>query len=409
MFLATIHLALHTFRECLRQPIFLAVLLFSLFLLGLQPVLSLFVFSEHIKLVTDGSLAVILVFGWITAVLCSGYSISKEIESGTVLLILSKPVSSFMFITSKTIGLLAVLSLYVWICGIATLLAVKMAGADQFNVDRSTFCLYYGTICSSCVIGGATNYFTKKSFSEVSTVTLGVFFSLLLIHYLVGIKLLNSITDKHHALQLIRAIILILFAIYIMVSFSSVFSIHFNLLTNMMLCGIVFGTGLISDYLYLNIMKLELFQITNLLMSWPTFFICIVCFLGILTSKIRRKNDQKFQIISARIYSVLGIVFFCSAALIFMDKIQSKGQLNVVMEIFALFLFNHKEIMVEIIHSVVPNWHLFWMADALSTEKLIPNLYVIYGFIYFVLYGGFLLLLSLILFNQREFGKQRII
>ncbi len=405
---ATAHLAIHTFRECLRQPVFAAILLFSLFLIGLQPVISLFVFSEHIKLVTDGSLAVILVFGWIMAVLCSGLSISREIESGTVLLVLSKPINAFMFISSKIIGLLAVLSLFTWICGTGVLLAIKTAGPDQFNIDRSTFFLYYAIIGSSCIIGGMINYFTKRSFSEASAVLLGVSFTCLLIHYLTELKIFGSVSDKYYALQLIHALILILFAIYIMGLFSVIFSICFNLFVNMVLCGIVFTTGLMSDYFYFKIVNLELYEIKNVLLLWPFFLVCLLGFAGIFSLKMYRGNERKFQIQTYHYYLIFGILFFFGVLMSFVGKSRLMDFMTMIMGGLSVIIFNSKQIIMEIIHSVIPNWHLFWMADALSAEKTIPTFYIVYGFIYFILYGGFLLLFSLILFNRREFGKQRI-
>ena len=83
MLRATVHITYQTFRECLRQPVYLVILLSSLFLIGLHPILAIFAFQDHVKLVTDSSLATIMVFGWIAAVLCASYSISREIENGT--------------------------------------------------------------------------------------------------------------------------------------------------------------------------------------------------------------------------------------------------------------------------------------------------------------------------------------
>ncbi len=107
------------------------------------------------------------------------------------------------------------------------------------------------------------------------------------------------------------------------------------------------------------------------------FIVFAVCFSGILRSKIHRKNGEKLPIISTRIYLVFGILFFCSAAFILMNKMQAPSQLKDVTEIFAALIYNHKQIVVEIIHYIVPNWHLFWMADALSSGKIIPTQYVV--------------------------------
>ena len=60
MFTALYQVAKNTFRESLREPIFLLVLLSALVLIGLYPWCTLFVFRAEQRLVVDSSLATIL-------------------------------------------------------------------------------------------------------------------------------------------------------------------------------------------------------------------------------------------------------------------------------------------------------------------------------------------------------------
>ena len=55
-----------------------------------------------------------------------------------------------------------------------------------------------------------------------------------------------------------------------------------------------------------------------------------------------------------------------------------------------------------VLYTVVPNWQLFWLADALENEKTIPWSYVGRAFLYMLMYLGALLGLSLALFEDRE-------
>ena len=103
---AIFHIGRNTFRECLRQPIYIILLLTALAIIGIHPMVAVwFTFRGQEKLVVDGSLATIMLFGWIMAVLGASHTIDREIETGTVLLILAKPVSRTEFIIAKILGL----------------------------------------------------------------------------------------------------------------------------------------------------------------------------------------------------------------------------------------------------------------------------------------------------------------
>ncbi len=54
------------------------------------------------------------------------------------------------------------------------------------------------------------------------------------------------------------------------------------------------------------------------------------------------------------------------------------------------------------LYTIVPNWQLFWLADALENEKTIPWSYVGHAFLYVLMYLGALLALGLAMFEDRE-------
>lgn len=53
-------------------------------------------------------------------------------------------------------------------------------------------------------------------------------------------------------------------------------------------------------------------------------------------------------------------------------------------------------------YAVLPNWQLFWLADALGDKKSIPWSYVVQAFGYVICYLGAALALALFLFEDRE-------
>ena len=54
------------------------------------------------------------------------------------------------------------------------------------------------------------------------------------------------------------------------------------------------------------------------------------------------------------------------------------------------------------LYTIVPNWQLFWLADALENDKTIPWSYVGHAFLYVLMYLGAILALALALFEDRE-------
>ena len=83
MFTTLFQIAKNTFRESLREPIYLLILLSALVLILIYPVFTLFVFFGQEKLVIDSSMATMMVFGWGLAIMISSYAISREIDNGT--------------------------------------------------------------------------------------------------------------------------------------------------------------------------------------------------------------------------------------------------------------------------------------------------------------------------------------
>jgi len=123
--------------------------------------------------------------------------------------------------------------------------------------------------------------------------------------------------------SLIPAQLLILCAVFIMGTFATAMSTRLDLVSNLLVCGVVFMLGLFSDYLF-----------------------------GRLADKS-----------------------FAAAAL----------------------------------YSIIPNWQLFWMADALAAHRTIPWRYVGWGLLYVLLFAGFFVLLAVILFRNREVGRQEVV
>ncbi|MGD0010002.1 MAG: ABC transporter permease [Terriglobia bacterium] len=102
-------IALHTFKESVREKVLYNLVAFALLLIGAGILFgSISVGVEQIILITLG-LTSISVFGLLIAIFIGIDLVSKEIERRTIYNILSKPVSRVEFILGKYLGLLLTL------------------------------------------------------------------------------------------------------------------------------------------------------------------------------------------------------------------------------------------------------------------------------------------------------------
>jgi len=102
-------IAIHTFKESVRQKVLYNLVAFALLLIGASILFgSISVGVEQIILITLG-LTSISVFGLLIAIIIGIDLVSKEIERRTVYNILSKPVSRVEFVLGKYLGLVLTL------------------------------------------------------------------------------------------------------------------------------------------------------------------------------------------------------------------------------------------------------------------------------------------------------------
>ncbi len=171
MFTTLLQIAKNTFRESLREPIYLLMMISALVLIGFFPVLTLYVFWAQEKMVIDSSMAVMMVFGWGLAIMLSSYTISREIDNGTALLLLSKPVQRPVFIIAKILGIMAANFVFCVITGIASLIALRVS-TDQFWIDNFMLYGFFVAIALALGVAGIYNYVTRGPFCSAAVVAL---------------------------------------------------------------------------------------------------------------------------------------------------------------------------------------------------------------------------------------------
>ena len=265
-------IAVNAFRESVREPIYILMLLAGLFLIGHFPSIAIFVFFEQIKMVVDSSMATGLIFSIVVAVLCASYTISREMRNGTVLLLLSKPVQRWSFVLGKILGVSAAAFLFTAICNLGTVVSIYIA-VDQFRFDMALYYGFLGALLLGCVIGMLFNFWRGSAFSEITAYAVAALMLLL-----VGYCRLFQPTPQADTTNIIRALLAIDMAVVIMSTIAVSTAIHFDVVPNLCVCTVVFFLGLISNHLFgkptdweaLNVLFAAIYAI---LPNWQFFWL----------------------------------------------------------------------------------------------------------------------------------------
>ena len=272
-------LARNTFVECIREPVYFLMLLSALCMNGLFPTAAMFVFREQIKFVVDSAMATSLIFGLVVAVVCSAHTITREMHNGTVLLLLSKPVTRPVFVMAKIAGIIAAVTVFLFILNASALVAVLIA-KDQFRLEFGLMGVYYGAIAAAAIYGGLRNYFRQVSFTSNTLAALLILIPVIaVVYYLVRV---NGI-DGHGAIDpeefieakhLVPALLLLFPAVWTMGAISAALATRLELVSNLTICTIIFLLGLISKFFVMQWVGEGLFGsfLRALLPNWQYFW-----------------------------------------------------------------------------------------------------------------------------------------
>ena len=308
----------NTFRELIRQPIYLVLMVsssvFMLFLASLYYAGA----EEDASMVHSGVLATLFLCGLLTSVVGASSSIGQEVDSGTALVVLSKPVGRMSFILAKFTGLAGALAVQCSVGGLSALLATRMAFDVYGKPDYPAIIIMASSILLAFVIGLVINFFARKPFVELTVYAqLGCI--------AIGFLIINCLSKDWKPqtfgtdidFRMLNAILLILMALWLIAGIATACSTRLGLIPTLVICLCLFLCGLVSDH-----------------------------FLG---------SHAEAGIWSARIA-----------------------------------------------YSLIPNWQLFWMADALALKASIPIHYLMYAFLYTSGSLGISLGLAIALFEDRE-------
>lgn len=244
-----------TFIETIRQPVFNVLLWTALFwMVVFGPSLSAYSLDsgKDVKILQDVALATILLYGLLASAFSAAHVISREIESRSILTVISKPVPRPLFLIGKFLGVSGALTVGVYLLALALLMLVRHGVMETVvdKFDQPVLVFGLGAILVSLVAAGFGNYVYGWHFTTALTawiVPLGTAAFALVLFFGKQWEIQPPTKDFGN-LQLFYALINILFAVLILGAFAIALATRFSQVTTLILCAAVFLFGLLSDY-----------------------------------------------------------------------------------------------------------------------------------------------------------------
>lgn len=379
MFQQLFAIAKNTFFESIRQPIMLVILVAAMVLIVLSNPLSAFTMDENQRMLIDIGLATVFLAGAVLAAFIATNVLGREIENRTALTVISKPVNRPIFVIGKFLGVTAAM-IVVGFCMTFTFMLVELhtvietvrdpvhlpvvvfgVGGVLLGVAAAAWCNYfYGTVFSSSVICFVT--------------------PLLFLAYLLSLNFgpefdsqpfLRGFKD-----QIWLAVIGIMTAIVVLCAIAVAVSTRLGQLMTLVTTVGLFVLGLLSDWIFgRNISRLE--------GNWLT---------------LARNQGLTTQEESTRIMRWASGEIEETTKIIDVPTVPLMEVPGVTTAEIAEWTFSW------VGYSVLPNFQVLWLSDALTQNLVIPGGYLLESVIYGTLYSVAILGIGIFLFQRREIG-----
>ena len=120
-----------TFREAIRQPVFLFMIGVAIALFVLYLYLPFFTLGNDTQVYIDSCLATVLVSSLLLAIWTASQSVAEEREGKTIMTLLSKPITRAQFVLGKFLGILEAVLLQIFLLALVLLPATY----EKFGLD----------------------------------------------------------------------------------------------------------------------------------------------------------------------------------------------------------------------------------------------------------------------------------
>ncbi|MCC7147387.1 MAG: ABC transporter permease [Phycisphaeraceae bacterium] len=336
----------NTFTQSIRQPIFTVLVLIGLLAMVLNPTLAAYTLEDDNLFMLDMGLSMIGLVCLLLAAFTATGVVSEEIEQRTALTVLSKPVRRPIFVAGKFAGVAGGLAVAFVILALAFLLTVRhqvmQTASEHFDGPVLVFGLAALALAFLLATGG--NYLYRWAFNAT------------LIWALLGF------------LGSAYGLVLLINRDWQFQGILTEFQAHAKDIHHTDLGQLLVALGLVFQATL--ILVATAIAASTRLKQVMTLLVCLGVFLGGLV------NDS-----------------ICGPWLRTHAWTSLKGPGEVAQWLGLTTLYN-----------LLPNLQLLWVADALKQRHVIPLEFVGSVTGYSLLYGAALLLLAVILFQEREIG-----
>ncbi|MEM8782553.1 MAG: hypothetical protein AAGE65_06795 [Planctomycetota bacterium] len=254
-------IARNTFVEAIRQPVFTVLLLAGV--LGL--IINVFFAAYSMepgdgdnKLLVDLGLSTVMLVCLLLAAFTATGVLNDEIESKTVLTVVSKPVARPTFVAGKFLGIGAAITLAFWILAVAFFLSLrhKVLQNAGDRLDWPVLLFGFGLALVALIVALGSNFLYRRPFTSTFVVLLAVGQAFAL----VGVLLLGKgfvpqspleefIRDDGRMVQITVGLGLIFQAVLVLTAVAVTVSTRLGQLMTLLICVGVFFAGLASNSL----------------------------------------------------------------------------------------------------------------------------------------------------------------
>lgn len=254
MFQRFYSIAVNTFLETVRQPIFGIILIATAILLIFNVSLAAFTLDDDDKLLLDLGLCTLMLSGLFLAAFSASSVFSREIENRTVMTVISKPVSRPMFLLGKFAGLAAAMSVAFYISFLVFMLCqrhgVLQTATDPYDGPVWVFGMGGGIL--ALIVAAFLNYFYKSDYPTAAIALSAIFLTLAVI--VVGFldEKFQPIPfgSNYIGLPVVVGGYLIFLVVMMMTALALAASTRFGQVMTLMICLAGWSLGLVSDYVF---------------------------------------------------------------------------------------------------------------------------------------------------------------
>ncbi|MEM1211873.1 MAG: ABC transporter permease subunit [Planctomycetota bacterium] len=250
----------NTFTEAIRQPIYVVLILAGALMLILNPFLAAYSmepgkFGDN-KMLVDMGLSTLFIVGLLLAAFSATGVMSAEIESRTVLTVVSKPVPRPLVVLGKFVGVVGAISVSYLILAMVFGLTVRHRVMSTAAQDLDGPVLSFGVGMSLVALGVATfgNYFFRWVWASTVVIGLAVAttcaFALVLLvspEWALQSPLAELSRDGWFMGQTLIGAVLVWFGVIILGSVAVTVSTRLGQVPTVLICVLVFGAGVLSQ------------------------------------------------------------------------------------------------------------------------------------------------------------------